>query len=82
MAHYFFHLRNGAETLLDGEGRDLDGDAAIAAAALREARAIISHEILGGFADLDQNIDVQDEAGAVVHSLAFTDAIDINRPQG
>lgn len=74
MAVYFFHLCDGADVLLDPDGRELDGGS-IAAAALAEARAIIAADVRGGQIRLDQEIEVQDAAGNVVHRLAFEDAV-------
>jgi hypothetical protein len=73
---YYFHLRNGTDVLLDAEGRELDA-AAVAAAALGEARSIISHDALAGRILLDQHIDVENGAGETVHCLAFADAVKI-----
>lgn len=78
MPLYFFHLRNGEDVLLDAEGRDLDGAEAIHLAALKEARAIISHDALNGSISLDQFIDVQDDRGKLADSLSFKDAVRIS----
>jgi hypothetical protein len=43
MALSYFHLRNRHDALLDPEGRELASLGSIAAAALPEARQIISH---------------------------------------
>jgi hypothetical protein len=77
MTLYFFHLRNHADLLLDPEGRYLD-EGNIAAAALSEARAIIAADVRSGDVDLDQNIEVENSAGAVVHRISFDDAIKIH----
>ena len=74
---YFFHLRNGEDVLLDGEGRQLPGLLAVAAAALYEARSILSADVLDGTIDLEQRIEVVDEAGATVHTLQFREALTI-----
>ncbi|HEX4739620.1 MAG TPA: hypothetical protein VH331_18890 [Allosphingosinicella sp.] len=79
MATYFFHLRDGVDLLLDAEGRILDGDAEIAAAALTEARAILSADILTGWVNLDQRIEVEDGEGALIHRLRFEDAFEFTR---
>jgi hypothetical protein len=76
MARYFFHLTNGSDVLLDPEGRELE-NGTVAAAALSEARAIIAADIQGGSVDLDQNIEVQDSTGIVIHCIAFEDALRI-----
>ena len=80
MPLYFFHLRDGTDIILDPEGRELDDRDAIAAAALKEARSIIGHDALSGRIKLNQRIDVEDGSGTVLHTLHFTDAIEIARP--
>lgn len=77
----FFHLRDGHDMLLDPEGRELDGGEAIAAAALAEARAIISNDAMAGRINLDQQIDVEDEHKNIVHCLRFDDAVQLVLPQ-
>jgi hypothetical protein len=80
LALYYFHLRDGDDVLLDPEGREFDGVGAIAAAALVEARAILSSDALSGLVKLDYHIDVEDEHRAVVHRLAFIDAVELILP--
>ncbi len=79
MPLYFFHLRDGQDILLDPEGTELDGQAVIARTALVAARSLISHDALDGHISLHHRIDVEDEAGTLVHSLAFEDAVAIVR---
>lgn len=81
MPLYYFHLRDGVDVLLDPEGQELDGEAAIAAAALREARSMISADALEGRIRLDLHIDVEDGQRRIVHRLEFTDAIRITGAQ-
>ena len=81
MTTYFFHLRDGVDLLLDPDGRRLPSLDAVAAAAMREARALISAEAMTGKISLIPHIDVEDQDGTVVHSLAFEDAVEIERPQ-
>ena len=45
--------------------------------ALKEARAMISQDALGGRIMLNQYIEVRDDAGKLVHQLAFRDAVTI-----
>ena len=79
MQTYYFHLRNGSDVLLDPEGRSLPSIEAVAAAAMREARALISAEVTTGKVSLISYIDVEDQAGQVVHTLSFEDAVRIER---
>jgi hypothetical protein len=77
MPVYYFHLRDGHDTLLDPDGRDLESPDAVARAALAEARALISDEVRLGRIRLDQRIDVEDAGGRVVHSQPFDQAVEI-----
>jgi hypothetical protein len=74
MPLYYFHLRDGVDVLLDPDGRDLEAGN-IAEAALTEARAIIAADARNGHVFLDQNIEVQDAAGEVVHRIEFEEAV-------
>lgn len=78
MARYFFHLRDGQDVLMDPEGRDIIDISNIPALALKDARSMISQDALSGKIHLQQAIEVLDETGAVVHRLAFVDAVTIN----
>ena len=75
MPTFYFHLRDGRDTLIDPEGIELAGLPAIAARALIEARSIISADALDGHIDLDQRIDVEDALGQLVHRLEFAHAV-------
>ena len=77
MQTYYFHLRDGTDVLLDPDGRLLPSLAAVAGAALFEARSIISADAKSGKISLGQSIDVENEAGKLVHTIAFTDAVQI-----
>jgi hypothetical protein len=79
MARYFFHLRDGDDQLLDPEGTELSDKQSIEAAALRAARDTLSHELQSGRLDLRYRIDVEDEAGAIVHSIDLADAFETIR---
>ncbi len=79
MPRYFFHLRDDVERLLDPQGKEIASPGGVAEAALREARAILSHEVLSGTVNLDQRIEVEDGAGNLVHTLQFEEAVTIVR---
>jgi hypothetical protein len=80
MTVYFFHLCNGHNVLLDPEGRELEGEQAIAAVALIEARAIIGDDARHGQIDLTQHLDVEDAKRNVVYRLDFRDAVALTLP--
>jgi hypothetical protein len=77
MARYFFHLCDGHEVIIDPEGRDLNASE-IGDYALKEARAMISQDALGGRIMLNQYIEVRDDEGKLVHKLEFRDAVTVN----
>jgi len=72
---YFFHLCDGSDTLIDPDGREVDDISTISGLALKEARAMISQDALGGRIFLDQFIEVRDDASKLVHKLSFRDAV-------
>jgi hypothetical protein len=77
VALYFFHLCDGRDTLLDGEGREIADIASINQVALTEARAMISQDALGGKILLGQFIEVRNDTGKLIHKLSFHDAVTI-----
>jgi len=80
MPRCFFHLRDGSDVLLDPDGVELPADA-IAGAALLQARDCIAGDVKNGRLDLNYHIDVHTEDGEVVHSLAFTHALEVVGPR-
>jgi hypothetical protein len=76
MPIYDFHLCDGADVLLDPEGRELDPPS-VPRAAVAEARAMIAADALQGHIRLDQQIEVRDGAGEIVHRIAFEDAVTV-----
>jgi hypothetical protein len=79
LAVYFFHLCDGRDTLIDPEGREVADAAGIGDLALKEARAMISQDALGGMIKLSHHtIEVRNADGKLVHQLAFRDAVTLN----
>jgi hypothetical protein len=78
MALYFFHLSDGKKSLIDPDGRDVEDASLISKIALKEARAMISQDALGGHIDLKPYIEVRDDVGKLVHRLSFRDAVSID----
>jgi hypothetical protein len=76
MALYYFHLCDGVDLLLDPEGRELASDL-VGAAAMAEARAIVSADVQTGRVDLAQRIEVHDANGQIVYSVEFEDAVHV-----
>jgi hypothetical protein len=76
MAIYYFHLCDGVDVLLDPDGRELD-PLTVQQAALVEARAIIAADVGTGHIRLDQQIEVHDTEGEMVHRIRFEDAVTV-----
>jgi hypothetical protein len=69
MAHYYFHLTNGAQTLGDAEGLDLAGDAAA-----REEARLFARDLAAGKLMNDRNwsgwtVTIADENGQSLDSV-------------
>lgn len=77
LALYYFHLTDGHQTLIDPDGRELANPNQIPVLALQEARAMIGQDALVGRINLNQYIEVRDEAGKLIHQLRFRDAVTI-----
>ena len=76
MPLFYMHLRDGVDVTLDPEGVELAEDAVVGAALLA-ARDCIAGDVHNGWVELHHRIDVHDEKGDKIHSLAFADAIEI-----
>ncbi|MEA3066496.1 MAG: hypothetical protein QOJ27_2957 [Sphingomonadales bacterium] len=76
MPRYFFHVFEDA-LMLDDEGIDLADAEAARAAALAGARSMMCDEVRSGRLTLHHRVDVEDENGAPILSLAFGDAVTI-----
>lgn len=80
MPKFFFHLRDSTDEVLDPDGVQMPLEA-VAGAALLQARDCMSADVRKGTLDLHYRIDVHDEAGEVVHSLRFEDALEVLPPR-
>ena len=78
MPRYYTHLVDGEDRLIDPDGTILSADA-VARHTLHSARDIISSDARQGKIDLRYRLEVHDEAGRVVHELAFIEAVEIVR---
>ncbi|MDB5694779.1 MAG: hypothetical protein JWN21_322 [Sphingomonas bacterium] len=77
MARFYFHSRDPDGEVLDPDGVECRDLGTVADYALRNARDVIAGGAQEGIIDLTVRIDVEDEAGCIVHSLAFGDAVTI-----
>jgi hypothetical protein len=73
---YFFHLYNDIVSM-DEEGVDLPDLEAARANGIREAREMMLETVAEGRINLSHRIDIADESGAVVDSVAFGEAVTV-----
>lgn len=78
MPRFFFHLYDDRVSI-DEEGLNLPDEAAARDTALSCAREMACAEVLKGHLRLDHRIEVEDEAGRTVATLAFGDAVSVER---
>ncbi|TPG22383.1 hypothetical protein EAH79_13085 [Sphingomonas koreensis] len=76
MPHFHLHLIERSGVYHDSEGCELADDDAAVLSAIRQVRALVSHELreTGGIA-LDRAIDIVASDGRRVRRLAFPDAV-------
>jgi hypothetical protein len=74
MAHFFFNV-HGSEELLDAEGAEIRDLAAAERRAVREARALMSADVLQGLLALDRHIQVTCEGSKVLLIVTFEEAL-------
>lgn len=77
MPRFFFHIRNSNGLTPDEEGRQLPDAAAAREEALRGIRSIVADEALDGRLDLRGALDVADESGEALFSIAFAEAFEL-----
>jgi hypothetical protein len=75
MPRFYLNIRNGNGFTPDEEGRDFAGAEEARAEAVKGARSLLSAEVEQGQLDLRGAIEVTDEQGAHVMSIAFRDAL-------
>ena len=72
----YMHLIDGTDVTFDPDGFEMPVED-IAAKALLQARDCMAGDVKDGRLYLGYRIEVQDEAGEVVHRLNFSDAVEI-----
>lgn len=75
MPHYYFHLHEQAGTVKDPEGRALENAASARDHAVIAARSIMSENVLTGFLDLSDYVEITDELGDLVLVVSFEEAV-------
>lgn len=79
MPRYRFNVDNGTGFVADEEGRELPDLDAARAEGLKGVRSILAEDVLGGRLDLEGRLDVVADDGEVLFTIAFTEAVTVNR---
>ena len=77
MPPYRLNLHNAHYDAIDEEGVELTGIKEARSRAVDGIRDFIGHEAMGGAIDFRGHIDIVDDAGKVLESVAFRDAFNI-----
>jgi hypothetical protein len=77
MPLFYFHLHDRFGAVPDPDPRELPDLDVVRAQALKGARSIISEDVYEGRVDLTGRIDVLDDAGNMVLSLPFSEAVEL-----
>ena len=76
MPRYYLHLVDSADITLDPDGMIMAAEA-VERVALYQARDCMAGDVRHGKLDLHHRIEVRDESDGLVHSLPFSDAVEI-----
>ncbi len=82
MQRYYLHIHNGLGHTPDEEGQLLANLGAACEAATRGARSIMSGEVLKGRIDLTGRIEIVDEQGALLDTVPYTQAVQVDCGDG
>jgi hypothetical protein len=77
MARYFFHLHECGTVVRDEEGQELPSLLSLREAAVREARSVMSGEVLAGRLCLSCRIEVTDENQQLIEVVPFKEALEL-----
>ena len=75
MPHYHLHLQNAHVDASDDEGMDLADLATARARAIEGIRGFLGHEVAQGQMDLRGHIDIADDAGHILMTVRFDEAV-------
>ncbi|RSV35787.1 hypothetical protein CA234_19325 [Sphingomonas sp. ABOLE] len=78
MARFYFRIINDIE-VPDEQGQELQNLAEAHLKAIQAARDLASHSVRLGRLDLKHQIQVQDDAGTVLLTVTFADAIELSK---
>jgi hypothetical protein len=79
MPRFYFHLQNQVDAR-DEEGREVADLEEATAAARSDILSILSDDVSRGRIDLRGRIDIADETGTILRTVAFADAVQLRLP--
>lgn len=82
MARYFLHLKDGQDEILDPDGEEHVSLESLRASMLGSARDLIAHDAKMGTIDLRYRIEAHTEAGDILQTLPFDEAVTIIAASG
>ena len=77
MSRYFLHIHNSHGDAEDDEGLDADSLAEVRERAVSGIRSLLASEAANGEINFNGRIDISNEAGKVLLSVPFTDALSV-----
>jgi hypothetical protein len=77
MPRYYLHVCNANGDALDDEGQEFEDLEAARAKGIESIRAFLSEELRSGLIDLNGSLRIADEAGDIVSTVAFADAVEV-----
>ena len=80
MTRHFLHLKDSTDEVLDPDGVEMPAEAVLDAA-LKSARDCIAGDVKNGRIDLHYRIEVVSESGELVHTLPFSEAVEVIPPR-
>lgn len=79
MPRYHFNIHNSVGFVPDEEGRELPDLDTAREEALKGARSLLAEEILQGTVDLKGRLEILDEAGRLLFTIPFAEAVAVSR---
>ena len=79
MSWFYFHFRSTAEFTRDDEGLELPDESAARQTAILALRDTVAADVRKGAIDTSSSIEVEDDLHHKVMTIAFADAIGVDR---
>ena len=77
MPLYHFNVHNGRGEVPDDEGQCLADDEAARTEAVIGVRSLLAADLMEGYLDLEGRLEVTDETGTLLFTIAYADAVEV-----